>query len=231
MQDGVVTEQPGLRERQKAVRRNQLVDAAQTLVEEHGLDGVTVEQICARAGVSPRTFFNYFESKDDAAIGLRQWTISPESSATFVAGGPHGDIVRDLVALFADQLGSSIAPHHLGRAMRLVKGDLRLYQRHHAVVAQHRTELASLIRQREGDDLPESKVQLLMSVLWVVMSGAWVRWEADHGWRYGPGHTQHGEAQPVADLGNGDDEPDTLNQLLAYVDPVISDIREVLGSG
>jgi AcrR family transcriptional regulator len=39
------------------------------MAAEHGLDHVTVDEISEAAGVSPRTFFNYFTSKDEAVIG------------------------------------------------------------------------------------------------------------------------------------------------------------------
>ncbi|WP_426592869.1 TetR/AcrR family transcriptional regulator [Cellulomonas sp. McL0617] len=58
----------GLRERKRVETRHRIADAALDLALEHGLDGATVEAISAAAGVSPRTFFNYFESKDDALL-------------------------------------------------------------------------------------------------------------------------------------------------------------------
>ncbi len=60
----------GLRERKKLQTRAAIHSAALDLVTAHGLAGVTVEEICAAAGVSTRTFFNYFPSKGDAALGL-----------------------------------------------------------------------------------------------------------------------------------------------------------------
>ena len=60
----------GLRERKKAATRRALHEAALRLVAEHGLDGVSVDDVAARADVSPRTFFNCFATKDDAVLGL-----------------------------------------------------------------------------------------------------------------------------------------------------------------
>lgn len=58
----------GLRERKKQATRAALAEAAVRLAAEHGAENVTVEAISNAAGVSPRTFFNYFDSHDDAFV-------------------------------------------------------------------------------------------------------------------------------------------------------------------
>ncbi|MBT2206616.1 MULTISPECIES: TetR/AcrR family transcriptional regulator [Actinomadura] len=58
----------GLRERKKEATREALHDAAMRLAVEHGLQEVTVEAIADAAGVSRRTFSNYFGGKEEALL-------------------------------------------------------------------------------------------------------------------------------------------------------------------
>jgi AcrR family transcriptional regulator len=59
---------PDLRERRRLSTRREITRVALELVAEHGLAQVTAEEIAKAAGVSPRTFFNYFTSKKSAVI-------------------------------------------------------------------------------------------------------------------------------------------------------------------
>lgn len=60
----------GWRETKKRRARDAMHRAAVELVAEHGAAHVTTEMIAERAGVSPRTFFNYWGSKEAAVLGV-----------------------------------------------------------------------------------------------------------------------------------------------------------------
>jgi AcrR family transcriptional regulator len=108
----------GLRERKKAETRQGLMTAAVRLAEELGPERVTVEAIAEAAGVSPRTFFNYFQSKEDAIVG-----VSPTETI---------ELLEDLAARPADE-----APFDSLRAMALAAA-ARLEAKADDMMARHR---------------------------------------------------------------------------------------------
>lgn len=61
----------GLRERKRQATRRRIAETAQGLFMVHGYEATTVDTIAAEAGISRRTFFSYFKSKDDI-IGFWQ---------------------------------------------------------------------------------------------------------------------------------------------------------------
>jgi AcrR family transcriptional regulator len=98
----------GLRERKKQQTRKAIHEAALHLIDEHGLEATTIEQICQAADVSTRTFFNYYPSKAAAALELGATVIEPEVEERFRAA------TGGLVAALCDAIGESaeLGPSH-----------------------------------------------------------------------------------------------------------------------
>jgi AcrR family transcriptional regulator len=64
----VTTARPSLRDRKKQATREGLRAAALRLALERGPDSVRVDDIAEAAGVSPRTYNNYFSSREQAIV-------------------------------------------------------------------------------------------------------------------------------------------------------------------
>ncbi|MEU6623769.1 TetR family transcriptional regulator [Streptomyces litmocidini] len=93
-----------LRERKKLRTRQTLIDTALDLYGAHGFDGVTLDGLCEAAEVSKRTFFRYFDSKEDVAMAPTQdlWAAFLDVLEDFPADG------RGLLALFEDVLVEAV---------------------------------------------------------------------------------------------------------------------------
>lgn len=178
MQDSVA-EPEGLRARKKRARLEALVDATHRLAAERGLDQVTVEAVCAEVGVSVRTFFNYFESKDDAVLGLAHWRIDPAAAETFAAGGPTGDLLPDLQLLVAQVLEQPpLGKGRMERAFEVARGHPDLLVRAYAHLRGLHDEVEQLVRRRLGDGADEALVLLVGALLMVLSHATFVRWDA-----------------------------------------------------
>jgi AcrR family transcriptional regulator len=116
------TSEPGLRERKRAETRDRLETAAVTLVLKNGLEHATLDAICEAADVSTRTFFNYFDSKEDAILGLQDTAITDESMAALLENHAGADPVELTVRLMFGVLNPSINSSTLFKSrMKIVK--------------------------------------------------------------------------------------------------------------
>ena len=94
----------GLRARKRAATQMKIQRAALTLVLERGIQHTTIDEISRRANISPRTFFNYFPTKDAAVVGDIPGFASEESLEIFVNAGPGGAILAQLEELLVSNL-------------------------------------------------------------------------------------------------------------------------------
>lgn len=83
--------------------------AAAEATLQRGPGDVTVAQIAEAAGVSPRTFFNYFDSKEDAIIGVQAPQLTAETLAALRESTADPAIVR-VCRLVTEVARSTIGP-------------------------------------------------------------------------------------------------------------------------
>lgn len=168
----------GLRERKKRETRAGLVDAAQAIVKADGLDALTVEAICARAGVSTRTFFNYFESKVDAVLGIGPWALDTAAVDVFVSGGPTGNLADDVAEFVAAMLSSpDLDLCRMRTAMDLTIGEPRLLARQFGWMEEHRAALAAVAAQRLARLPNPAPADVVTDLMFVLIPSSLRRWE------------------------------------------------------
>lgn len=109
----------GLRERKKLDTRRALSDAALELAFDRGLDNVTRDEIAARAGVSLRTFNNYFTNKYEA-VAYRQverMRLALDQFRHTPADEPLWDAIADaVIAPLRDEGATDVVPTFAQRA-------------------------------------------------------------------------------------------------------------------
>jgi AcrR family transcriptional regulator len=116
----VTIETAGLRERKREQTRRDLENAAVALVVEKGLDHATVDAISERANVSPRTFFNYFDTKEDAILGFHPDRLDEGLLAAHGERYSAAPALEAIVGLLVTVFGPAISDPQCGGARRAV---------------------------------------------------------------------------------------------------------------
>ena len=150
----------GLRARKRAAARAAIERAAIALVLERGYERVTVDMICAASMVSPRTFFNYFGSKEGVFLGP-----APEESTEAVARAFRADTGAPVVLALARAVFSALfegqPDAELARArMKVVMDSPELLAKQIEWMAVHEHQLVDLVaaryeQERHSESVPE----------------------------------------------------------------------------
>jgi len=150
-----------------------IIDATRELLGEVGLDGTTLKAICDRAEVRAGSFYNLFESKEDAVLrvvkdAIRAVDPHPKRDApdslqelveayiSFVSGQPDVARVYLKIAISGATNGS------LGDSMK---------RHHHRRVARFASAIA-----RENPELTEAESEARAEIVLATLSGLAFMW-------------------------------------------------------
>ncbi len=117
-----VQEEMSLREQKRLETRLRIEDAATSLVDKRGFSATTIEEICEHAGISRRTFFNYFDSKDSAVLGSPSEMFS-DNQRTYFLKTPTEDLLHLTVELVKTHMRGHHANHEIAERRRRIAGD------------------------------------------------------------------------------------------------------------
>lgn len=147
--------------------RTRILDATRDLVAEQGLEGTTIKAICERAGILVGSFYNLFESKEEAILTVVADAIR--------AVGPEADgaaTLPELVDAYVDFVEGSEATARV-YLMVAVTGGLTdeairaRMLRHH----QHRIDLFGRALRGARPDLSEGEVRQRVESLLAALNG------------------------------------------------------------
>src|SRR5215467_2824661 len=189
MADPITAPAASLAERKRQLVRDELADATVKILALRGYEDTTVEQIADAVGVSRRTFFRYFPSKDDVIVHLLAGAgtqLSAELRAR-PAGEPTAVALRHalspFIAFSVDQPDKTL---HLSR---LILNTPALLGRFLERQAQWQAGITGILAQRTGlDPHADLRPALAAGVALTAFNTALRRWADSDG------------TQPLADL-------------------------------
>lgn len=166
---------PDLRTRHRLATEGEIHAAAMDLFEEQGVADTTVARIAERVGISPRTFFRYFTSKESAALvghrGARDlihaFDPPPHTSPARLLAA-FQDLVEDFLATDDP---TALAEHK--RLSRLMSRSPDLRARADAHEQDLADQLFEKLRHRSGDRLG---MRIAAQVSIAVWRACWEEW-------------------------------------------------------
>ncbi|MFJ8820925.1 TetR/AcrR family transcriptional regulator [Streptomyces sp. NPDC102467] len=168
----------GLRARRRRRTRAELHAATLRLVRELGFAHVTVEMISNEVGVSPRTFFNYFPSKEAALFAL-PGNLPTALADRFAGGVGQGTdaVLRDLGDVLADHLQEATpGPQELEDMLRIAEGVPSVLATFLAQCEAVERDLAGTIARRTGTPAEGESAELLAGIAMATVRSALKRW-------------------------------------------------------
>jgi AcrR family transcriptional regulator len=170
----------GLRERKKAATRAALSQVAMQLALEHGVDHVTAEAIAAAADVAPRTFHNYFASKEEAIVAVM--VDRARGFAEALRARPAGEPIWDSLhhAIVVELSGPPKLMAEFLAQMRMLKSSKSLRAHTLTIFEEVDHLFLTAIAERTGSDAERDLYpRLLAAVAAAALKTSMTMWEED----------------------------------------------------
>jgi AcrR family transcriptional regulator len=124
--------QPGVRERVRRALQKEIAEAAQRLFVERGYEGTTIDDIADAVGMSRRSVFRYFPTKEDIIVGKFEFVA--EDMVSVIRGRPVDEPVWaslrrafDLLVPYVDGPGKHDVAEPMQRIVFANRGLLASY--------------------------------------------------------------------------------------------------------
>lgn len=137
----------GLRARKRRQTLQRITDAGISLFIKKGYDATTLDEIAAEAGISRRTFFYYFKSKDDILLSLQSGVGEMIAAAvrddTSKTKRPLDTVRQAIISVCA-----TIPTSDMIAIDRLMRSSVAVQARKQASYVEHERALFEALRER-----------------------------------------------------------------------------------
>ena len=170
MTESATETKAALRKQETASR---LTTLCRRLTADRGLNGFTIEEVCDEVGISRRTFFNYFPSKEDAVLGVPdEGDESAKFADDFRSRGSRGwaAVADDLVDIAVQHVRSAghDAAEHIA-FMKVLEREPRLLAKFIGAGREREQAFVALVAEREGVPTDDPHARAVIDIVSTVM--------------------------------------------------------------
>lgn len=167
----------GLRDRTRRAVRAELAEVAVDLFARQGFEATTVDEIARAAGLTKRSFFRYFPTKEDAVFeGI---DVTGERVVADLGARPAGeDPWKSLHHVLRDWQEEIHRSERAATALRLIEANPALGGRLHQRRAEWRQQVSRALQSRPGAGIDAYTADLLTNTAAAVLdavAGEWLR--------------------------------------------------------
>lgn len=156
--------------------RQTLVDVALEMFASRGYDATTTDEIAEAAGVSPRTFFRYFPTKESVLFFGEYDFIRSFTSVYLAQPGELTELEAMSTAFVLLAAGVARLRQRIKLYEKAIASSLLLRGREYVAQEDNVAAIAAAVAQRRGQRRPDDDCDMLASLGLLVMRKALDRW-------------------------------------------------------